>query len=95
MECKSLAGLHSGTAAPPVFQLALGLTLKHALAHDAGRDALRGAAHQVIDRASLAPCSDLQVLTEVLLIDDTGQRPPFAPQFMCPGSLMVMPSGAR
>jgi hypothetical protein len=31
----------------------------------------------------------------VLLIDDTGQRPPFAPQFMCPGSLMVMPSGAR
>jgi len=51
--------------------------LEHSLAHDVGTDALRGAAKQVVDGTGFSPCAELEVLTEVLLIEDPShQRTP-------------------
>src|SRR5262249_25093483 len=62
--------------------------VEHALAHDVGADALRGAANQVIDRAGLSPRSELEVLAEVLLVDEPAhQRAPLGTPVLVPGVL--------
>src|SRR3982074_1528783 len=49
--------------------------VEHSLAHNVGTDALHGTPHQVIDRASLSPWSELEeVLAEVLLVEDPGHH---------------------
>lgn len=48
-----------------------GLALfEHALAHDVGTDALKGAADQIVDRTGLSARTELEGLAEVPLIDE-------------------------
>src|SRR5215475_8206813 len=62
--------------------------VEHSLAHNVGTDALRGAANQVIDRAGLSPWSELEVLSQVLLIEEPGhQRTPLSAPVLVPGIL--------